>query len=224
MTKKLFWDNPYQASLTTGIATVDGQWISLKDTIFYAFSGGQERDAGTIAGYEVLDARKNGLDIEYLLDANHSLKPGTSVEVKIDWERRYRLMRLHFAAELILELAYQQLSGIEKIGAHISVDKARLDFIWPQNISTHFPLLLQTARQLIAADRPIISAYSDREKQRRYWEVDGFARVPCGGTHLRRTGEVGDVRLKRKNIGGGKERIEVFLSEGGDASPVIRKD
>ena len=44
----------------------------------------------------------------------------------------------------------------------------------------------------------------------RYWEIEGFARVPCGGTHLKRTGEVGNIALKRKNIGKGKERIEVY--------------
>lgn len=211
MTSKLFWDNPYQTILETQVERVDGPWISLKETIFYAFSGGQESDAGTIAGHEVLDARKNGLEIEYLLEAKHSLRPKDPVRVVIDWERRYRLMRLHFAAEMILELVYQHLGGIEKIGAHISVDKARLDFLWSQNISTLFPLLIEQARQLVAADRPIINAYSDRQKQRRYWEIDGFARVPCGGTHLQRTGEVGPLRLKRKNIGGGKERIEVIL-------------
>jgi len=221
---KLFWDDPYRTTLTTDVATVDGQWVGLKETIFYAFSGGQESDAGTIAGYAVLEARKKRLDIEYRLDANHALSPGTAVQVEIDWERRYQLMRLHFAAELILELVYQRLSGIEKIGAHISADKARLDFLWPQNISTHFPALLADARQLILENRPIISAYSDREKQRRYWEIDGFSRVPCGGTHLRRTGEVGDIRLKRNNIGGGKERIEVFVSGSVDDLSLIQKD
>ncbi|HOG04600.1 MAG TPA: alanyl-tRNA editing protein, partial [Accumulibacter sp.] len=38
-----------------------------------------------------------------------------------------------------------------------------------------------------------------------------FARVPCGGTHVRRTGEIGSIRLKRNNIGRGKERVEILL-------------
>ncbi len=212
-THKLFWEQPYLTSLETVVSGSSAQGVRLKETIFYAFSGGQESDAGTIGGYRVLDACKDGLDIVYRLDPDHALQAGDRVRVEIDWPRRYRLMRLHFAAELILELVYQQLCGIEKIGAHISADKARLDFLWPENISAYFPLLLEGARQLIAADRPIVSAYGNRETQRRYWEVEGFARVACGGTHLRRTGEVGAVRLKRKNIGGGKERIEVFAAD-----------
>ncbi len=66
---------------------------------------------------------------------------------------------------------------------------------------------------MIAEDREIVSAYSDEEAEQRYWEVPGFARVACGGTHLKRTGEVGAITLKRDNIGRGKERIEIYLNE-----------
>ena len=52
---------------------------------------------------------------------------------------------------------------------------------------------------------------SSPEARRRYWEVAGFAQVPCGGTHLKTTGEVGELAMKRKNIGQGKERIEIYL-------------
>ena len=210
MTRKLFWKEPYRSTLDTRVACVDGCDLSLEETIFYAFSGGQESDTGTIAGRPVREARKSARDIVYTLDAGHGLKPGDPVRVEIDWPRRYRLMRLHFAAELVLELAYRHLGRPEKLGAHIGEDKARIDFAFAENISAHFPLLTQEAQAIIDADRPIVSAFADEERGRRYWELEGFARVPCGGTHLRRTGEVGRIELKRKNIGKGKERIEIF--------------
>ena len=130
---------------------------------------------------------------------------------QIDWERRYALMRLHFAAEIVLELAYQNLASITKIGAHIARDKARIDFEWGENIAKWFPLITERAQAIIAADQPIISAFSDEANERRCWEVAGFSRVACGGTHLRKTGEVGAIALKRTNIGKGKERIEITL-------------
>lgn len=213
MTKKLFWKDPYLTTLETVVESVVGSSITLRETIFYAFSGGQESDTGTIGGYPVLEAAKSGLEIRYILPEGHDLKPGDNVCIEIDWKRRYRLMRLHFAAELVLELVYRQLDNTEKIGAHISPDKARLDFQWPENISSLFPGLASQARLLIEQNREIISAFSDERSQRRYWEVPGFARVPCGGTHLKRTGEIGDITLKRKNIGKAKERIEVYIVE-----------
>ena len=136
-------------------------------------------------------------------------RTGDAVVVEIDGARRLKLMRLHLAAEIVLELAYQNLPGIQKIGAHIAEDKARIDFEWPENISKLFPMMQEKAGALIAADHPIVSAYSDEATQRRYWEIAGFARVPCGGTHLKRTGEIGALALKRVNIGKGKERIEI---------------
>jgi alanyl-tRNA synthetase len=209
---KLFWHDPYRTTLDTRIAAVEGDAVRLEETIFYAFSGGQESDEGTIGGHTVLDARKDGRDIVYRLQPDHGLKAGDAVAVSIDGARRLKLMRLHLAAEIILELAYQNLPGIRKIGAHIAADKARIDFEWPENIASLLPVMQDKAGALIAADHPIVSAFSDEANQRRYWEIAGFARVPCGGTHLKRTGEIGAITLKRVNIGKGKERIEIRVS------------
>jgi Ser-tRNA(Ala) deacylase AlaX len=212
MTRKLFWTDPYLTRLETQVTLVEGRDVRLEETIFFAFSGGQESDAGSIGGHAVREARKDAADIVYSLDQSQSLQTGDAVTVLIDWDRRYRLMRLHFAAELILELACRRLAGVEKIGAHIAADKARIDFRWDENLGPLLPALAADASAMIAADQAIVSAFSDEATQRRYWELPGFARVPCGGTHLRRTGEVGAIALKRRNVGKGKERIEVYLA------------
>lgn len=213
MTRKRFWRDPYQTQLDTVVNFVKGNEIKVAETIFFAFSGGQESDRGTIAGHPVLEARKQGDDIIYRLPEGHGLHPGDAVTMQIDWRRRYQLMRLHFAAELVLELVYDLLGHPDKVGAHIAEDKARIDFEWGGNIATLFPEIERRAQALISADTPIVSAYSDEAREQRYWEVAGFARVPCGGTHLRRTGEVGVIHLKRRNPGKGKERIEIRLAD-----------
>ncbi|MBC3919637.1 alanyl-tRNA editing protein [Undibacterium sp. CY18W] len=213
MTKKLFWNDPYQTSLLTQISAVDGNDIRLVSTIFFAFSGGQESDQGTIAGHAVVAARKEGLELVYTLADGHGLLLGQDVEVCIDWERRYRLMRLHFAAELVLELFYKSLSGVGKAGAHIAEDKARIDFVWSESIAPLLPAYTQEAQAIIDANLDIICAFDDESTQRRYWEISGFSCVPCGGTHVKKTGELGQIRLKRNNIGRGKERVEIYLSK-----------
>lgn len=213
MTGKVFWQDPYLARLETRVAGVDGDVVTLEETIFYALSGGQESDHGSIGGQAVLEARKDGREIRYALATGHGLKPGDPVSVNIDWERRYRLMRLHFAAEIVLELVYRTLGPVQKIGAHIAPDKARIDFAWGENISTLFPALKQSAQEIVSADHAIVSAFSDAAAERRYWQIPEFAPVPCGGTHLKRTGEIGAIELKRRNIGKGKERIEIYVDE-----------
>ena len=212
MTKKVFWEQPYLKRLETRITTVDGSHVTVDETIFFAFSGGQESDTGTIGDYPVIEAKKVGHKIEYTLPDSHDLKEGEPVKINIAWERRYKLMRLHFAAELILELMYKKLKGSEKIGAHIGEEKARIDFRWNTSITPLLPEISSEAELIIQKDLEINSSYSDEINEKRFWEVEGFAKVPCGGTHLKKTGEVGKLKLKRKNIGKGKERVEIYLN------------
>jgi Ser-tRNA(Ala) deacylase AlaX len=209
--RKVFWEDPYRRELPSQVGAVIGNEVALTQTILYAFSGGQESDGGTIGGHPVLSARKEGLEIWYALPEGHGLQPGQGVDLVLDWTRRYRLMRLHFAAELVLECTYRACPGIEKIGAHIAADKARIDFATAQNMNAVLPGIAEAVAALVGADHPIISAFSDEAAQRRYWEIADFARVACGGTHLARTGEVGALHLRRKNVGGGKERLEISL-------------
>ena len=208
--RKVFWDNPYQTSLTTTVRSVVGNRVLLEETIAFSFSGGQESDKATINDMPVLDSEISGNLIYYSLPDGHGLEAGSPVSMNIDWPRRLKLMRLHFAAELILELVMRKL-GVEKIGAHIAETKARIDFYYEQNISAVFPDLLVEYNAIVAGDLPIIKDFSDVQNQRRYWEIKGFSKVPCGGTHVKSTAEVGYVTLKRVNIGGGKERIEIKL-------------
>jgi Ser-tRNA(Ala) deacylase AlaX len=65
-----------------------------------------------------------------------------------------------------------------------------------------FPLLEKRSKEIIDSNLNIISQFSDVENEKRYWEIEGFAKVDCGGTHIRKTGEIGDIILKRgKSLG-----------------------
>ena len=212
MTVKTFWEDPYLTRTTARVTSVVGGQLELDRTILFAESGGQESDHGTIGGHPVLNARWAGHAIIYDLGDDHGLKVGDSVNVEIDWQRRYRLMRLHFAAEIVLELAYRMLGNPTKIGAHIAEDKARIDFAWQGSIAPHLPELEKAANAIVAADHAITSGYEDMANERRYWKIPEFAAVPCGGTHLKRTAEIGRVALRRRNLGKDKERSEIVVS------------
>jgi Ser-tRNA(Ala) deacylase AlaX len=208
--KKVFWENPYQTTLTTRVISVDGNKILLAETIAYSFAGGQESDKAFINDMPILNSKIENNLIYYTLPDDHGLQVGDTVTMTIDWQRRLRLMRLHFAAELILEIVTQNYY-FEKVGAHIAEHKARIDFKSDANISVHFPEILTRFNAIIDANLPIERGYSDIAHQRRYWKIEGFAQVPCGGTHVNTTAEVGHVTLKREKPGRGLERIEIKL-------------
>jgi Ser-tRNA(Ala) deacylase AlaX len=178
----------------------------------FSFSGGQESDKGTINGMPVLGSRMEGNLIYYTLPEDHRLAQGDTIHMEINWPRRHRLMRLHFAAELVLEIVTQKLH-LEKVGAHIAESKARIDFIYNQNISSHFESILAEYNDIIQNNRPIQTGFTDVQTHRRFWKIDGFAEVPCGGTHVKSTAEVGFVKLKREHPGKSIERIEIRLLE-----------
>lgn len=208
--RKIFWDNPYQSSLMTTVSAVRLNRILFTETIAFSFSGGQESDEAYVNGLPIIDSVIENDLIYYELSEEHGLSAGDEVTMEINWPRRYKLMRLHFAAELILELIIRQLA-IQKIGAHIAETKARIDFYFDKNIAFQFDQLLIEYNKIIAQNKPINTGFSDIKNQQRYWEIDRFAKVACGGTHVKSTGEVGYVTLKRVNIGKHKERIEIML-------------
>ena len=122
-------------------------------------------------------------------------------------------MRLHFAAELGLELFYKNVGGVNKVGAHIAQEKQRVEFAWPESMSLLLPLIESDANAIISVNMEIITGFDDEQNERRYWEISGFSRVPCGGTHVKRTGEIGPIKLKRNNKGRGNERVEIYLAK-----------
>ena len=97
MTRKIFWEDPYQTTHDTVVQSVKGNIVTVQETIFYAQAGGQESDHGTIGGYPVVEAIKTDTSIKYVLASEHGYQPGDKVRIEIDWKRRYRLMRHHCA-------------------------------------------------------------------------------------------------------------------------------
>lgn len=227
--KKIFWVDPYLSKLETRVLKVDNNEVVFEETIGYSESGGQESDKMFVNGMPVLSSRMDKSPpfyIYYNLAEGHNLSVGDSVILEIDWLRRNRLMRLHFTCELVLILMNRLFnkteSGIElkpeeidtvikKRGAHMAETGARIDFECSTNISEYFPMILQEYNKIIAADLPIEKGYINENEQKRYWRLPGVALVPCGGTHVRSTGEIGEIDLKRDRANKGVERIRITL-------------
>lgn len=210
MTKKLFYENPYQTECEATVMSIMGYEVTLNQTIFFAFSGGQASDSGTINGIQVKSSIISGENIVYVLDQIPNFKEGDKVTIKIDDNKRYKIMRLHSAIHIVHFLFEEKVGAIKMIGSNIDENKGRLDYQYPEPIANILPEIEQKANDIFSKDIVIKTYPDEKDVNYRYWECNGW-KVPCGGTHPKLTKEIGKVQLKRKNIGSEKERIEVYL-------------
>jgi len=215
MTRKLFWEDPYQKEFDAKVLIINGNQVVLDQTCFYAKGGGQVGDTGEINGIRVIDTVKDEEEnIFHILEKEPDFKVGDTVHGKIDWERRYKIMRLHSAAHISYHFVLETFGESSKplTSGIVDDNKDRLDYGFNQPLDKEkLKIVEQKANEFIAAGREI-KWWTD-ENRRRHWLAEGMPEMFCGGTHVRNTKEIGRIVVKRgSKPGAGKERIETLLS------------
>lgn len=233
MTEQLFRDDSYlQECDATVSASGDGA-IELDRTIFYPMGGGQPGDTGVISwdggNATIVDTRYGeGGAIRHIAEEGSELPgPGTAVTAKLDWEMRYLHMRMHTALHLLGSVLQYGVTG-----GNISAAKSRLDFDMEDPVDKE--QVTADVQALVAADHPVSCRWiSDEELAAqpelvrtmsvqppkgagkvRLLEIEGVDLQPCGGTHLKSTGEVGDVRVgKVEKKGRHNRRVSIVLDQ-----------
>jgi alanyl-tRNA synthetase len=217
MVIKLFYQDQLQDSCHAKVTNINKNTVQVDQTCFFAFSGGQASDLGKINNISVKNAININEDIiEYELEEPPNFQVGDTVKISIDLERRKKLMRLHSAAHIVCFI-FEEMSGIHYskcIGSNVDSTKARLDYQIAHNISEYFEDLTIKVNQIFTSNHPINTYANKEDPTRREWECPTLnQKCPCSGTHVDNTIKIGKVRFKRKNIGKGKERIEIMLKE-----------
>lgn len=215
MTKKLYWENPYQKEFDAIVDRIDANKVILNQTCFYPKGGGQVGDIGELNGIRVVDTIKNDADeVIHILEKDSGLRPGDMVHGKIDWERRHKIMKLHSAAHIVYNFMQQVYPGVKVASSGIVDDrKDKQDYILPEGWDKEkLTIVEKYANDFIAADKEIKN-WTDADGIR-HWLVEGMPEMKCGGTHVRNTSEIERIAVKRgKKPGAGKERIEISLAE-----------
>ncbi len=215
MLTKLFWQDPYLTECKAKVMSIEGKKIKVDQTIFFAFSGGQESDSGTIGGINVVNALKQGdketiIDIEYELEKKPNFKIGDEVEIRIDKTRREKVRKLHSAAHIVYYFVIETVGKLKIIGSNIAEEKARIDFVYDKPLNEVLPEIQARVNKFLQENHAIVTRDDEKKPDVRWWTCNEW-KMPCGGIHPKSTGEIGNLELKRKNIGSGKERIEIRL-------------
>ena len=233
MTEELFREDSYQQECdATVVAAAEGALI-LDRTVFYPLGGGQPGDTGKLsfaaASVAIVDTRYGDDDsIRHILAEGAEMPAvGDSVRVSLDWERRYRHMRMHTAMHLLGSVLHYGVTG-----GNISAEKSRLDFDMEETVDKE--AVSAALLELVAADhavscRWISEAELDAQPELvrtmsvrpprgkgsiRLLEIDSVDLQPCGGTHLHSTAEVGAVRIgKVEKKGKRNRRVNIHLDD-----------
>lgn len=236
MTELLFRDDGYLRSCAAQLIAADERGIRLDRTVFYPMGGGQPGDKGVLQlasgqAIAIVDTIKGDLPEEVIhvpVPGVELPEPGTEVSAEIDWERRYRLMRMHTCLHLLCSIVPGAVTG-----GQVSDGRARLDFDVPGS-SLDKGTLAHRLNTLIAEAHPVgprwitdaeLAAQPDLVRTMsvkppggtgrvRLIEISGIDLQPCGGTHIRNTGEIGPVAVtKIENKGRQNRRVILAFAE-----------
>ncbi len=211
-TVKLYDDDPYLTRFRAKVLGIEGNEVELDKTAFYPEGGGQAGDTGNIGDARVMDTQTKESKILHMLEAEPGFFAGGEVECKVDWERRYRIMRLHSAAHIMEHFLWKRLGHIDRLGSYVDDKKDRADYAYDGRLLTEELKKVEEDTNLFLAEGHEIMILQDSARPGiRIWRC-GPVEMLCGGTHVRNTDEIGAVRLKRKNPGRGVERVETSLA------------
>ena len=231
MTGRLFWRDAYMKEFSAQILSIRDSGLVLDKTCFFPEGGGQVSDSGTLNGVRVTDIRAEGEEILHLVEDLSYFKEGQMVHGVIDWERRYRTMRLHSAAHVVFFCFQAKFDpDCTASSGRVDEDKERSDYLFTKELTSDVLKTIEDyANETIARSLDVKIWFEDVEAReanpwtgaavsveaglRRKWKIEGFPEMECGGTHINNTSEIRRIVLKKgKNPGRGRKRIEVYLA------------
>jgi alanyl-tRNA synthetase len=210
-TRRLFFEDAYmrefEASVTETLVHGGKPAVVLDRTCFYPESGGQPADAGTLDGATVVDVVEAGPQIIHVLDREMS---GPGVRGVIDWERRFDHMQQHTGQHILSQCFIERVNG-ETRSFHLGADVSTLEIGLPAASDGDVARVEDLANSVILENRDIKTYFVPEDRIEsvplrrppkktgliRVVEVSGFDYSACGGTHCRRTGEVGVIKIIR---------------------------
>ena len=231
---KIFEENAYTKEIETEIKEInrENNTIELKDTIFYGKSGGQPGDLGVIiADGQKIDVRetiKVDDSIKNILENINGLSINQKITARINWDKRYKYMRMHSALHLMCASIPLGVTG-----GQIGYEKSRLDFNDPEK-EINKEELQKKINELMKQDHEIIYEYIDSnileskpelvrtmsvkppkiEGKLRFVKIGNIDFQPCGGTHVKSTREIGEIKIgKIENKGKMNRRVNILIND-----------
>jgi len=208
MTERLYYTDARLTEFTARVVETAGNRVYLDRTAFYPTSGGQLFDVGTLGGARVVDVVDEKERIAHILDGPAAFAAGDELEGRVDWTRRFDHMQQHTGQHL-LSAVFEELFGHRTVSVHFGDDSSTLDLDAASLPRERALQAERHANEIVLENRPVTVTFEDAAKasglrkavdrtgEIRIVSIDGVDRSACGGTHVRGTGEIGPVAIRR---------------------------
>ncbi len=218
MTEQLYLKDSYMKDFEASVTKIDagGKLVFLDKTAFFPKSGGQLDDSGYLIydnkRYNILMIKKLGSEIMHEVD-NLGLQVGDKVQGYLDWEKRYKMMRLHTASHILSQVVHKE-TGALITGNQLDLDKSRIDFdlenfdreklaeycnkaneIIKQNLEVTTEILPREKAMEIPSVVKLAGALPPSIPELRIVKIGDFDIQADGGTHVKNTSEIGEVEI-----------------------------
>lgn len=232
MTHRLYYTDSYLRHFEAIVTerSDDATRIYLDQTAFYPTSGGQPFDTGELGGVRVVDVADEGERIAHLLAAPLL---DQRVAGRIDWPRRFDHMQQHTGQHL-LSAIIAELLGRNTLGVHFGKETATVDLDGGPLTAAEISQVEARANEVITENRPVDVHFPEsgaseglrkptaREGNLRIVTIRELDRSACGGTHVRATGEIGPILIRK--LERVRERVRLEFVCGGRATAQARSD
>ncbi len=224
MTHRLYYSDSYLREFDATVIDAHPHnahvGVVLDRTAFYPTSGGQPHDTGMLNNLPVIDVLEDDEDriVHVVADRLQGTVRGT-----VDWARRFDHMQQHTGQHILSQACVRAL-GAQTRAVHLGDEVSTLDLDRPELGAEAVASAEDLANQTVFEDRPVLvreveeADLASLELRRpakkhgriRVVEVEDFDRSACGGTHVRRTGEVGPIKIRRWERFKGGTRVEFY--------------
>lgn len=219
---RLYYNDSYLREFSAEVTAVEGDRVYLSQSAFYPESGGQLSDRGVVAGFEIADVVDEESRVAHVVRG--TLEPGQSVACSIDWRRRLDHMRQHTGQHLLSAVLAEE-HGIQTVSFHMGAETCTIDVDRPSLEPEFLAAIEKRVNEVAMENRPVSVSYHDareeiglrkatgREGTIRVVSIEGIDRSACGGTHVRSTGEIGPVFVRKLDKIRGNVRIEFVCGD-----------
>jgi misacylated tRNA(Ala) deacylase len=226
MSRKIFWDDAYVREFDARVVSVEGNRVVLDQTAFNPRGGGLVSDLGTIDGLALGEVIKEGEEIIHVFQAQPGFKEAAGVHGVLDWERRYRIMRMHTTAHILSSIVHGK-TGALITGNQIRPDESRVDFDLEQFDKDRMSSYVDEVNAVVSRGVEVKSYFMKTEEA---MKVPGLVKLANaappsldvlrivqigdvdtqadGGVHVKNTSEIGTVvGLRTENKGKNNRRL-----------------